>query len=181
MIARWAGEPTPWARAGVAVQRAGGIRREEGLREGPDRQRLSPLTCLEVDPAQLRPEVSVPPATEAEENFRWAGGIRDCLGAGARSPAAGHIRGAVGGKLPSANTDGHMGRGGSRAGTRAAQPLQEAPLRRAARLQAHLERNIRMARDETRRRSLQPQEAHPIGQIALKPRPPGQHAQRMEA
>ena len=118
-----------------------------------------------------------------EENSGSTGGIRDCREAGPvtlRRPIAGgaHRRRR---KPPLANTYGHMDQDGSQAGTRAAQPRQEARLRPAeVQLQAHLERTSHKAHDENRRRSLQPQEARRVWQIALRPRQPGQRAHRME-
>ena len=99
--------------------------------------------------------------------FWFDGGYPGLPRGGARNPQAAHSREAAH-KPPLANTYGRMDQDGSRAGTR------------AARLQAHLERTSHKAHDENRRRSLQPQEAHPIWQIALRPRQPGQRAQHME-
>jgi hypothetical protein len=120
------------------------------------------LTRSEVDPFQVRAEVSLSLGAAVEENSGSAGGFRDCREAGARSREAA-ARGREADHFPPlANTYGHVDQDSSRAGIRAEQPLQE------ARLQAHLERNSHKAHDENRRRSLQPQESHPIWQIALR-------------
>jgi hypothetical protein len=99
-----------------------------------------PLTRSEVDPFQVRAEVTIPLGAAVEENFGSAGGFRDCREAGARNPQAAHSRVAahswvaahsrVAHRPPLANTYGHMDQDGSQAGIRAAQPLQ-----------AHSERN----------------------------------------
>jgi hypothetical protein len=139
------------------------------------------LTRSEVDPFQVRAEVSLSLGAAVEENSGSAGGFRDCREAGARNPQTAHHREAARSREtaarsreaaargreadhlpPLANTYGHVDQDSSRAGIRAEQPLQE------ARLQAHLERNSHKAHDENRRRSLQPQESHPIWQTALR-------------
>jgi hypothetical protein len=132
------------------------------------------LTRSEVDPFQVRAEVSLSLGAAVEENSGSAGGFRDCREAGARNPQTAHHREAARSREtaargreadhlpPLANTDGHVDQDSSRAGIRAEQPLQE------ARLQAHLERNSHKAHDENHRRSLQPQESHPIWQTALR-------------
>jgi hypothetical protein len=135
------------------------------------------LTRSEVDPFQVRAEVSLSLAAAVEENSGSAGGFRDCREARARNPQTAHHREAAARSReaaargreadhfpPLANTYGHVDQDSSRAGIRAEQPLQE------ARLQAHLERNSHKAHDENHRRSLQPQESHPICQIALRRR-----------
>ena len=146
------------------------------------------LTRSEVDPFQVRAEVSLSLGAAVEENSGSAGGFRDCREAGARNPQTAHHREAARSREtaarsretaarsreaaargreadhlpPLANTYGHVDQDSIRAGIRAEQPLQE------ARLQAHLERNSHKAHDENRRRSLQPQESHPIWQTALR-------------
>ena len=161
----------------MSAQRLSGFHRSSD-RSGP----LSPVTRSEVAPFQVRAEVRTPLAEAVEENSDLAEGLWDCGEVAAHNPQTGprqevavrSRKAAVrnrevvacspeaAARPPLASTCGHVDQDSSRAGIRAARPPQ------VARLQAHLERNSHKAHDENHRRSLQPQESHPIWQTALR-------------
>jgi hypothetical protein len=117
-------------------------------------------------------------AAEEEENSGLAVGAWDCGEVAAHNPQTGPRPVAAArsqeaaarspeatARPPLASTYGHVDQDSSRAGMRAAQPLQ-----------VHLEHNSHKAHDESRRHSLQLRESHQIWQIAVRPIQPGQRA-----
>jgi hypothetical protein len=115
-----------------------------------------------VDPFQARAKVRTPLAVAEEEHSGLAAGAWHCDEAAAHNPQTGPRPEAaarsqeVAARPPLASTYGRVDPDSSRAGMRAAQPLQ------AARPWVHLERNSHTPHDENRRHSLQPQESDQI-------------------
>jgi hypothetical protein len=125
-----------------------------------------PLTCLEVDPFQVRAEASSLLAA-AEQDFAVEG-IRDCRRAAARGAAhaqeAAHTLGAAEGNNPPVHTCDHMDQDDSRGGTR-----------------VHLGCSSQKRHDEIQGRSLPPQEEHPISGMVVRAMQQGHSVHRWEA
>ena len=135
-----------------------------GSHRPSDRSGRYSFTRSEGDRFQVRAKVRTPLAAPVEENSGLAVGAWHCDEAAAHNPQTGpHPEAAarsqevaarsqgVAARPPLASTYGHVDPDSSRAGMRAAQPLQ-----------VHLEHNSHKAHDESRRHSLQPRESHQI-------------------
>ena len=135
-----------------------------GSHRPSDRSGRYSFTRSEGDRFQVRAKVRTPLAAPVEENSGLAVGAWHCDEAAAHNPQTGPRPEAaarsqevaarsqgVAARPPLASTYGHVDPDSSRAGMRAAQPLQ-----------VHLEHNSHKAHDESRRHSLQPRESHQI-------------------